>query len=67
MTTYKPNDLQVDYDVNYTKIKMKDDSNVDLSGVDINKAIEEFVEMLDINNKKEVIEYTINLYNRAKL
>lgn len=67
MSSYKSNDLQVDYDVNYTKIKMRDDSSVDLSGVDINKAIEEFVEMLDINNKKEVIEYTINLYNRAKL
>ena len=67
MTTYTPNDLHVDYDINYKKIKVNDDDNIDLSGVDIAKAIEEFVNLMDINNKKEVVEYTVNLYNRSKL
>lgn len=67
MSTFKPNDLHVDYDVNYSKIKVKEEANVDLSGVDINKAIEDFVNMLDIDNKKEVVDYTISLYNRSKL
>ena len=67
MSTYKPNDLHVDYDVNYSKIKLKEDTNVDLSGVDIIKAIEDFVNLLEIDNKKEVVEYTIGLYNRSKL
>ena len=67
MSTYKPNDLHVDYDVNYNKIKLSDDTAVDLSGVDIIKAIEDFVAMLDINNKKEVVDYTIGLYNKSKL
>lgn len=67
MSTYKPNDLHVDYDVNYSKIKLKEDTNVDLSGVDIIKAIEDFVNLLEIDNKKEVVEYTTGLYNRSKL
>lgn len=67
MLSYKPNDLHVDYDVNYSKIKINEEANLDLSGVDITNAIEEFVNMLDINNKKEVVEYTISLYNRSKL
>lgn len=66
-TSYKPTDLQVDYDIYYSKIKIKDDNDVDLSGVDINQAITEFIDMLDINNKKEVVEYTVSLYNKAKL
>jgi hypothetical protein len=65
--SYKPNDLNIDYDVNYNKIKVTQDNDVDLSGVDITKAIEDFVNLLDINNKKEVVEYTISLYNRSKL
>ena len=66
MQSYRPNDLHVDHDVNYNKIKVKEDNNVDLSGVDITHAIEEFVRLLDINNKKEVIDYTIDLFNRSK-
>jgi len=41
-------------DINYV--------NTDLECVDINKVIEEFVEALDINNKKDVIKYTQELY-----
>jgi len=67
MNQYKPNDLHVDYDVNYNKIKVGDEASIDLSGVDIVKAIEDFVAILDINNKKEVVDYTISLYNRSKL
>lgn len=67
MVSYKPNDLHVDYDVNYNKIKLEDNVKLNLSGVDIPKAIEDFVNLLDINNKKEVIDYTIDLYNRSKL
>ena len=67
MNVFKPNDLRIDYDVNYNKIKVDDKVELDLSGVIIEKAIDEFVNMLDIQNKSEVIEYTINLYNRSKL
>lgn len=67
MSSFKPNDLHVDYDVNYNKLKFNDQLSLDLSGVDIVKAIEEFVNLLDISNKKEVVDYTISLYNKSKL
>jgi DNA repair exonuclease SbcCD nuclease subunit len=66
LQNFKPSDLHVDYDINYNKLKVGADVGVDLSGVDICKAIEEFVNLLEINNKKEIIDYTIDLYNRAK-
>jgi DNA repair exonuclease SbcCD nuclease subunit len=67
LTTFKPNEITLDYDISYNKLKVKDMSDVDLSGVDIAQAIEEFVNLLDINNKREVIDYTLSLFNRSKL
>lgn len=63
---FKPNEITVDYDINFNKLKTKEQGDVDLSGVDIPQAIEEFINLLEIKNKKEVVEYTINLYNRSK-
>lgn len=67
MMSFKPLDLQVEYDVNYNKLKVSDVNDVSLGGVDVVQAIEEFVNLLDINNKKDVVEYVTNLYNRSKL
>jgi len=67
MTAYKPTELRVDYDVNYNKIKLENTAELDLSGVVVEKAIEEFINLLDITNKSEVIEYTTALYLRSKL
>jgi len=39
----------------------------DLSGIDIPQAIEEFVNLLDIKNKKEIIGYTLGLYEKSRL
>ena len=36
----------------------------DLSGVDIKQAIAEFVDILDINNKQDVLAYVIDLYDK---
>jgi DNA repair exonuclease SbcCD nuclease subunit len=66
LATLKPVSINVDYAANFNKFNIQNEANVDLSGVDIPKAIEEFVNMLDINNKKEIIEYTTNLYNKTK-
>jgi len=43
-----------------------DQDNTDLSGVDISKAIVEFVNLLDIQEKEEVIKHTLYLYNQIK-
>ena len=66
LTTYKPVELRIDYDVNYNKLKIESEADYDLSGVDINHAIEEFINLLDIENKKDVINYTQSLYDRVK-
>ena len=64
--TCKPCELRIDYDVNYNKLKIESDEEYDLSGVDIKQAINDFVNMLDINNKKEVVDYTCSLFDTVK-
>lgn len=66
LSTLKPVSINVDYAANFNKFSISNDNNCDLSGVDIPKAIEEFVNMLDLNNKKEIIEYTIDLFKKLK-
>ena len=63
LSTYKPCDIRIDYDVNYNKVKFAEDNDFDLSGIDMKEAIGEFINMLDIDNKSEVIKYTTDLYN----
>lgn len=59
--------INADYDVNFNKFGLLDQDEHDLSGVDIPVAIEEFVSLLeDVPNKQQVIDYTIDLYNRCK-
>ena len=63
---FSPADVRIDYDVNYNKINVSSDADIiGAGGFEIESVINEFVEMLSIENKKEVIEYTLSLYNRA--
>lgn len=66
LTSYKPVELRIDYDVNYNKLKIENEQDYDLSGVDIKHAIEDFINILDIENKSEVVKYTQSLYERIK-
>lgn len=63
---YKPLNLVLDNSVKFDKFGADIEQNIDLSGVDIAKAISDFVQLLDIENKKDVTEYTISLYNQCK-
>jgi DNA repair exonuclease SbcCD nuclease subunit len=63
---FKPLNLVVDNSIEFDKFGADLESNIDLSGVDIAKAITDFVQMLDIDNKKDVVEYTVSLYNQCK-
>lgn len=60
----RPQTFSVDYDINYNKIS-NDSKDKDLSGIDITQAIEEFVNLLEIDNKKDVLEYTFDLFKRC--
>jgi DNA repair exonuclease SbcCD nuclease subunit len=63
--TYKPADFKIDFDVNYNKIKISEEAKQIDSNLEIENIITEFVNLLDLNNKKEIIEYTLALYKKA--
>lgn len=65
LLTFKPFDLRIDYDVNYNKVQFTEEGEYDLSGIDIIEAINEFINLLDIQNKAEVSKYTTDLYQRS--
>lgn len=61
--SYSPISLTVDPLISYEL--NSDNTDTDLSGVDISKAIVEFVNLLDIKEKEDVIKHTLYLYNQA--
>ena len=63
--TYNPITINIDYAVNFNKYKLDESMIHDFSGIDIETAIEEFVNLMDIKNRKEVIDYTTELYRRS--
>ena len=67
LSILKPESLTVDYDINFNRLIDNTDDKEDLSGIDIPQAVEEFVNLLEIKNKKEIIDYTLSLYEKSKL
>lgn len=61
----KPAELTIDYDINFNRLSVDVDEKQDLSGIDIEQAIHEFVNLLDIKNKESIISYTTELYRRC--
>lgn len=65
-SSLNPISLSVDYAINFDKFGLPDEQEYDLSGVDIPTAIEEFVNLLDVEDKNNVIDFTLDLYRRCK-
>ena len=65
LSKHKPLTISTDYNINFDKFGLED-GDADLSGVSIEHAIEEFVNLLDVENKQKIIDYTTNLYNKCK-
>lgn len=65
ISSYKPFSLSADYSLYDSSIGVNDDQQVDLSGVDMSKAIEEFINLLDIDKKIDVSRYCLELYKKA--
>lgn len=65
LSTHKPFNLSVDYSLYNDNITVNEEQPYDLSGVDMSKAIEEFVTLLDIEKKDDVSRYCLDLYKRA--
>ena len=62
----QPEQLSIDYDINFNRILDNREDIEDLSGVDVELAIEEFVATMDLDNSKDIIDYTLGLYERCK-
>ncbi len=60
----QPRQFVVEYENNFNDYDVND--RKDLSSIDIEQAIREFIDLMDINNRKEVTEYTIDLYRRTR-
>lgn len=65
LSSYKPIVLTTDYNINFDRFGLNE-QDADLSGVSIESAIEEFVNLLDIESKQHIIDYTIDLYKKCK-
>lgn len=63
INTLNPHSLRIDYDDNDTEISLSSDNN-DYNSSNILKSIEDFIETLDMEHKKEVAEYIKDLYNK---
>ena len=55
----------MDY-TNRIDFKVEDDTGYDFSGVDVATAIEEFINLMDVEDHKEITEYTLDLFRRCK-
>jgi DNA repair exonuclease SbcCD nuclease subunit len=62
----QPEQFSIDYDINFNRILDNREDIEDLSGVDVEQAIEEFIGTMDLDNAKAIIEYTLGLYERCK-
>lgn len=60
-----PQQLVVDYEANFSAYDL-DANRKDLSGIDVEQAIREFIDLMDINNRKEVVDYTLELFKKIK-
>jgi DNA repair exonuclease SbcCD nuclease subunit len=59
-----PSQLEVDIEGNKSDYDL-DEEIKDFSGIDIQQAIIDFIELMDANNKKDLTKYTIELYQNC--
>jgi DNA repair exonuclease SbcCD nuclease subunit len=62
--TLQPTQLNIEYEGNKSDYDL-DEEKQDFSGIDVQQAIIEFIDLLDVNNKKELINYTVELYQKS--
>lgn len=59
-----PRVLDIEHDINFNLI-LGEDKEHDFSGIDIQDAIKEFINIMEIGNKEPVINYVLDLYKRS--
>ena len=63
--TLNPLSINVDHSTSFN-YGIEDDADHDFSGVDIPTAIKDFIDLMDMEDKNEVLDYTLDLYRRCK-
>lgn len=61
-----PISINTDYEINFNKFGIDEQDEINISGIDIAEAIEEFINMLDVENKNQLVKETLELYNKSK-
>ena len=59
-----PSHFNIEYESNFSEFDLEEEKK-DFSGIDIQQAIIEFIELMDANNKKDLIDYTVDLYQKV--
>ena len=67
ISTYKPASVTTDYKNNVNQLSINRETLTDMTALDIPTAIEDFIELMDVDNKKELSAYTVNLYKKCSL
>lgn len=60
----QPSVLDIEHDINFNCVIQEEDIK-DFSGVDVEQAIIEFINIMDISNREPVINYVVDLYKRS--
>ena len=60
----QPSVLDIEHDINFNCV-IQDEDGRDFSGVDIEQAITEFINIMDVTNKEPVVNYVLDLYKRS--
>ena len=60
-----PTDLKIEYESIGCEYGLEEERK-DFSGIDISQAIIEYIELMDMNNKEEIIQCAMEIFNKAK-
>jgi hypothetical protein len=60
-----PTDLKVEYETVASEYGLEEERK-DFSGIDIPQAIMEYIELMDMNNKDEIVKCALEIFNKAK-
>ena len=66
LSTLDANSITVDYAINFDRFNINENEEKDLSGVDVAVAIEEFIDLLDVEDKEDIKKYVTSVYVQCK-
>jgi len=65
ISQFKPIGYSVDYKIDVDKIEINTDFDINLKGIDISTMIDEFIDLMEIENKPVVRKYINELYKEC--